>query len=81
LEAVEGQVPEQGEGPDDVLEGVRRMSFPRGDSTDLVEEITVHFSDTLIGPSSVNKEQLRQEPELPKGVVGRHRSLRAFKTK
>jgi hypothetical protein len=35
----------------------------------------MHVGDPDVWPPSMNQQQLREEPELTKGVVGRHRRL------
>ena len=55
--------------------------MPTTNSTDLVEEVGMHVRDTLVRPPTVDEQQLREETELAKRVVCRHRCLRTFMSK
>lgn len=43
--------------------------------TYLEKEVCVHLGNTLVGPPTVDEEQLRQEPELTERVVSGHGRL------
>lgn len=69
---IEEQKPKHRKCPDYVLDvkaSVTRHK-ERVNSTRLVEETLVHIRYTHIGPSSMDQQQLSQEPELPERIVG-----------
>ncbi len=47
----------------------------------LVKEVGVHVRDAHIGPPSMNKEELREVPELAERVIRRHGCLRSLQPK